>query len=64
MFPPIILLLHLSQTVYSFMKNVIVFCVLVGEPLPTAAWEWYFGVVGKEKCVLVDTYWQTGMVGC
>ena len=46
------------------MKNVIVFCVLVGEPLPTAAWEWYFGVVGKDKCVLVDTYWQTGMVGC
>jgi acyl-coenzyme A synthetase/AMP-(fatty) acid ligase len=31
-----------------------------GEPLPTAAWEWYYKAIGKEKCVLVDTYWQTG----
>ena len=33
---------------------------LVGEPLPTAAWKWYYKTVGKEKCVMVDTYWQTG----
>ena len=52
------------------MKNMVyTFCVLfyidlVGEPLPTAAWEWCFKVVGKEKCVLVDTYWQTGMALC
>ena len=38
------------------------FCppVTVGEPLPTAAWKWYYEKVGKEKCILVDTYWQTG----
>ena len=37
-------------------------CDIVGEPLPTAAWKWYYKNVGKEKCILVDTYWQTGMV--
>ena len=32
----------------------------VGEPLPTAAWKWFYREIGKENCVLVDTYWQTG----
>ena len=32
----------------------------VGEPLPTAAWKWFYKEIGKQKCVLVDTYWQTG----
>ena len=32
----------------------------VGEPLPTAAWKWFYEEIGKQKCVLVDTYWQTG----
>ena len=34
---------------------------IVGEPLPTAAWEWYYQNVGKKKCVVIDTYWQTGI---
>lgn len=31
----------------------------VGEPINPEAWEWYFKNVGKEKCPIVDTYWQT-----
>ena len=31
----------------------------VGEPINPEAWEWYFKVVGKEKCPIVDTWWQT-----
>ncbi len=31
----------------------------VGEPIDDAAWHWYFKEVGKEKCPIVDTWWQT-----
>jgi acetyl-CoA synthetase len=31
----------------------------VGEPINPEAWRWYYQVVGKEKCTVVDTYWQT-----
>ncbi|MCF6203274.1 MAG: acetate--CoA ligase [Methylococcaceae bacterium] len=31
----------------------------VGEPINPEAWEWYYHVVGKSQCVLVDTWWQT-----
>ncbi len=31
----------------------------VGEPINPEAWEWYFNVVGKKKCPIVDTWWQT-----
>jgi len=31
----------------------------VGEPIDEAAWQWFFREVGKEKCPLVDTWWQT-----
>lgn len=31
----------------------------VGEPINEEAWEWYNKVVGKEKCPIVDTWWQT-----
>ncbi len=31
----------------------------VGEPIDTAAWQWYFKEVGREKCPIVDTWWQT-----
>ncbi len=31
----------------------------VGEPIDEAAWFWYFKNVGKEKCPIVDTWWQT-----
>ncbi|MFC1872537.1 acetate--CoA ligase [Chloroflexota bacterium] len=31
----------------------------VGEPINPEAWMWYHRVVGKEKCPVVDTWWQT-----
>ncbi len=31
----------------------------VGEPINPEAWKWYFKHVGKEKCPVVDTWWQT-----
>ncbi|TFF95951.1 acetate--CoA ligase [Candidatus Thorarchaeota archaeon] len=31
----------------------------VGEPINPEAWLWYYKVVGKEECPIVDTYWQT-----
>ncbi len=31
----------------------------VGEPINPEAWTWYHRVVGKERCPIVDTYWQT-----
>ncbi|MGR3717683.1 MAG: acetate--CoA ligase, partial [Thermohalobaculum sp.] len=31
----------------------------VGEPINPEAWEWYYRVVGKGKCPIVDTWWQT-----
>ncbi|NPA11028.1 MAG: acetate--CoA ligase [Epsilonproteobacteria bacterium] len=31
----------------------------VGEPIDPAAWEWYYEVVGRGKCSIVDTWWQT-----
>ncbi|CRG93855.1 acetyl-CoA synthetase, putative [Plasmodium gallinaceum] len=31
----------------------------VGEPINPETWRWYYNVVGKKKCVIVDTYWQT-----
>lgn len=31
----------------------------VGEPIDPAAWEWYYKVVGNNRCSIVDTWWQT-----
>lgn len=31
----------------------------VGEPINPAAWEWYYNVIGKGRCPIVDTWWQT-----
>lgn len=31
----------------------------VGEPIDEDAWQWYFKEVGKERCPIVDTWWQT-----
>jgi len=31
----------------------------VGEPINPEAWLWYYQVVGRERCAVVDTYWQT-----
>ncbi len=31
----------------------------VGEPINVEAWEWYYKVIGEERCPIVDTWWQT-----
>ena len=31
----------------------------VGEPINPAAWDWYHRVIGRQRCPIVDTWWQT-----
>ena len=31
----------------------------VGEPINPEAWRWYHRVIGKERCPIIDTWWQT-----
>jgi acetyl-CoA synthetase len=31
----------------------------VGEPINPEAWMWYHTVIGRERCPIVDTWWQT-----
>ena len=31
----------------------------VGEPINPEAWMWYYRQVGRERCIVVDTWWQT-----
>lgn len=35
----------------------------VGEPINDEAWHWYHKNIGKGKCPIVDTYWQTETAG-
>ncbi|UCD04532.1 MAG: acetate--CoA ligase [Candidatus Woesearchaeota archaeon] len=31
----------------------------VGEPINPSAWKWYYEFIGKKKCPIMDTWWQT-----
>jgi len=31
----------------------------VGEPINPEVWKWYYRTIGKEKCPVIDTWWQT-----
>lgn len=31
----------------------------VGEPIDEKTWRWYFDNIGKKRCPIIDTYWQT-----
>jgi acetyl-CoA synthetase len=31
----------------------------VGEPINPEAWKWYYRVVGRDRCPIMDTWWQT-----
>jgi acetyl-CoA synthetase len=35
----------------------------VGEPINEEAWHWYNKHIGKEKCPIIDTWWQTETAG-
>ena len=34
-----------------------------GEPINPEAWCWFYQIVGKSRCPVIDTYWQTETVG-
>ncbi|MGB9632522.1 MAG: acetate--CoA ligase [Chloroflexaceae bacterium] len=31
----------------------------VGEPINPEAWKWFYSVIGKDRCPIMDTWWQT-----
>ncbi len=31
----------------------------VGEPINNEAWQWYYSVVGEDRCPIIDSWWQT-----
>jgi acetyl-CoA synthetase len=31
----------------------------VGEPINPEAWRWYYDIIGKKRCPIMDTWWQT-----
>jgi len=31
----------------------------VGEPINPEVWKWYFNIIGKKLCPIIDTWWQT-----
>ena len=31
----------------------------VGEPIKEPEWNWYYEIIGKQRCPIVDTWWQT-----
>ena len=31
----------------------------VGEPIKEPEWNWYYNIIGKQRCPIVDTWWQT-----
>ena len=39
--------------------NTLQFIASVGEPIDEEAWHWFYREVGKEKCPVLDTWWQT-----
>ena len=46
---------HVTKTSRSSLKLL----GSVGEPINPEAWEWYYSVVGDNRCPIVDTWWQT-----
>ncbi|MFM1932750.1 MAG: hypothetical protein RL226_2053 [Bacteroidota bacterium] len=45
--------------VLSYSLNSLRILGTVGEPINEEAWKWYYVHVGKEKCPIIDTWWQT-----
>lgn len=48
-----------DEFVTSSSRNSLRLLGTVGEPINPEAWEWYYHVVGEDKCPIVDTWWQT-----
>lgn len=53
------LMAHGDHFVYPYSLESLKTLGSVGEPINEEAWQWYFDNVGKGKCSVVDTWWQT-----
>lgn len=53
------LMAHGEDHVYAYSLNSLRVIGSVGEPINEEAWHWYNIHVGKERCPIVDTWWQT-----
>lgn len=48
-----------NEAVYKTKRHSLRLLGSVGEPINPEAWEWYYRIVGEERCPIVDTWWQT-----
>ena len=53
------LMAHGNEPLQSSSRDLLDVLGTVGEPINPEAWEWYYHEVGKGKCPIVDTWWQT-----
>ena len=53
------LMAHGNEPLQSSSRKSLEVLGTVGEPINPEAWEWYYHEVGKGKCPIVDTWWQT-----
>lgn len=53
------LMAHGEDHVLSYSLDSLKLLGTVGEPINDEAWKWYHLHVGKEKCAIVDNWWQT-----
>ena len=53
------LMAHGDESVKKYDRGTLRILGTVGEPINPEAWKWYYDVVGEQKCMIVDTYWQT-----
>jgi acetyl-CoA synthetase len=50
---------HGTEPVTRYDRSTLRVLGTVGEPINPDAWEWYYRVVGENRCNIVDTWWQT-----
>nr|XP_015220666.1 PREDICTED: acetyl-coenzyme A synthetase, cytoplasmic isoform X2 [Lepisosteus oculatus] len=48
-----------SEPVQKYKRDSLKVLGTVGEPINPEAWQWYYTVVGEQRCPVVDTFWQT-----
>ncbi|RKZ35745.1 MAG: acetate--CoA ligase, partial [Gammaproteobacteria bacterium] len=53
------LMAHGNELVKKTSRKSIKLLGTVGEPINPEAWEWYYNVIGEQRCPIVDTWWQT-----
>jgi acetyl-CoA synthetase len=53
------LMAHGDHFVYPYSLESLKTLGSVGEPINEEAWQWYYDNIGKGKCSVVDTWWQT-----